>query len=71
MKNKDPKNCIAMDVQKTAHTINWQEARILVREDNWGRRRVLEALEIQQRRPMILDAGLILHPLWTLFVCPK
>ena len=31
-----------------------------MREDNWGKRRVLEALEIQQRRPMMnLDAGLI------------
>ena len=33
----------------------WQEAKILVREDNYRvlRRRVLEALEIQQRRPMM------------------
>ncbi len=58
-KNKDPKNGIAMHVQKTVHTIR-QEAKILGREDNWGRR-VLEALVIQQRRPMMdLDAGLIL-----------
>ena len=43
-----------------------------MREDNWGRRRVLEALEIQQRRPMMnLDAGLILDLLWTPFVCPR
>ena len=47
VKNMDPKNGIAMHVQKTAHTIDWQEARILVREENWERRRVLEALEIQ------------------------
>ena len=60
VKNKDPKNGVAMHVQKTVHTINWQEAKILGREDNWGRRRVLEALVIQQRRPMVnLDAGLI------------
>ena len=55
VKNKDPKNGIAMHVQKTA--------RILATEDNWGRRRVLEALEIQQRRPMMnIVAGLILYP---------
>ena len=61
VKNKDPKNGIAMHVQETARTINWQEARILGREDNWGRR-VLEALVIQQRRPVMnLDAGLILE----------
>ena len=65
VKNKHPKNEIAMHVQKTVHTINWQEEMILGREDNWGRG-VLEALVIQQRRPrMNLDAGLILDPSWT------
>ena len=34
MKKKNPKNGIVIHVQKTAHTINWQEARILVRENN-------------------------------------
>ena len=69
VKSKDPLNDIAMHVQKTAHNINWQEARILARENNWGRRRVLE---IQQRRPkMILDAGLLLDRSWTLFVRPR
>ena len=59
VKSKDPLNGITVHVQKTAHNINWQEARILARENNWGRRRVLEALETQQRRPkMNLDAGL-------------
>ena len=39
------------------------------REDNGGRRKILEALEIQQRRPMMdLDAGLILDPLWAPYV---
>ena len=72
VKNKDPKNGIAVHVQETAHTINWQEAKILGREDTWGRRRVLEVLVIQQRRPMMnLDAGLMLDPLWTPFVCPR
>ena len=32
-----PLNGIAVHVQKTAHNINWQEARILARENNWGR----------------------------------
>jgi len=53
VKNKDLNNGIAMHVQKTAHTINWQQLKILGRENNWGRRRVLEVIEIQQRRPMI------------------
>ena len=72
VKSKDPPNGIAVHVQKTAHNINWQEARILARENNWGRRRVLEALEIQQRRPkMNLDAGLLLDRSWTPFVRPR
>ena len=61
MKNMGTKKGIAIHVQKTAHTINWQEARILAREDNWGRR-VLKAFEIQQRPMMKLHAGLILDP---------
>ena len=72
VKSKDPLNGIAVHVQKTAHNINWQEARILARENNWGIRRVLEALEIQQRRPkMNLDAGLLLDRSWTPFVRPR
>ena len=69
VKNKDSLNGIVMHVQKTAHNINWQEARILARENNWGKIRVLE---IQQRRPMMnLDAGLLLDRSWTPFVRPR
>ena len=72
VKSKDPLNGIAVHVQKTAHNINWQEARILARENIWGKRRVLEALEIQQRRPMMnLDAGLLLDRSWTPYVHPR
>ena len=60
-KSKDPLNGVAVHVQKTAHNINWQEARIPARENICGKRRVLEALEIQQRRPMMnIDAGPLL-----------
>ena len=34
VKNKDPNNGIALHVQKTAHTTNWKEARVLVKENN-------------------------------------
>ena len=46
VKNKDPRKRIAMHVQKNVHTINWQEAKILGSEDNWGKRRILETLVI-------------------------
>ena len=69
---KDSRNGIAMHVKKTANTNNWQEAKILGKEDNWGRRRVLEALVIQQRRPMmnLQDAGLIFGSIVDPFVHP-
>ena len=42
------------------------------RENIWGKRRVLEPLEIQQRRPMMnLDAGLLLDRSWTPYVHPR
>ena len=43
VKSKDPLNGIAVHVQKTAHNIKWQEARILAKGNNWGRKRVFEA----------------------------
>ena len=64
VKSKDPLNGIVVHVQKTAHNINWHKLGSF--ENIWGERRVLEALEIQQRRPtMNLDAGLLLDRLWT------
>ena len=44
----------------------------IAREDNWGRRRFLEALEIQQKRPRVnlkLGTGLILDPPDYLLTC--
>ena len=71
MKGKDPLNEIAVHVQRTIHNINWQEARIIVRENIWGRR-VIEALEIQQRRSIMnLGAGLLLDRAWNPFLRPR
>ena len=53
VKSKDLLNGIAKHVLETAHNLNWQEARILARENFWGKRRVLEALEIRQKRPNV------------------
>ena len=54
VKSKDPLNGITMHVQRTSHSINSQEVRILAKGMIWGRSlRVLEALEMHQRRPMM------------------
>ena len=63
-------HCITLDLLPAGWWY-WQEAKILGRENNWRRRRVLEALVIQQRTPMMdLFAGLTLDPSWTPFVHP-
>ena len=52
VKNKDPKNGITMHVQVTAHTINCMAGSTVPWEGGQlGKRRVLQALVIQQRRP--------------------
>ena len=33
---------------KTGHPIEWSQARVVEREENWHRRRIKEALKIQQ-----------------------
>ena len=51
VKSKDPLNGIAMHVQKTAHNINWQEARVLAREDIWGKEGSLRPLRSSKEDP--------------------
>ena len=47
------------------HSINWSSARVLHREQNWHRRKLLEALQISNSKPnMNLDSGLRLNTLW-------
>ena len=47
------------------HTIQWDSAQIMDREDIWFKRRVKEALRIQEeRQTMNLDNGLNLNPIW-------
>ena len=52
MKNKNPKNGIVIHVQRL-HTPLLTRSKDPCKGEQLGRRRALEALEIQQRRPMI------------------
>ena len=61
----DRKNGIATHANTEEHSINWSSARVLHREQNWHRRKLLEALKISNTKPnMNLDSGLRLNTLW-------
>ena len=58
----DGNNGLAVDSLKTGHPIEWGQARVVEREENWYRRRIKEALKIQQCQVrMNLDQGIVLR----------
>lgn len=63
----DEKNGIAVHANTyTKHTIQWDSAHVLDREEVWLKRRVKESLRIRDEQlSMNLDQGLILNPLWS------
>ena len=61
-------NGSAVHSLKTGHPIEWSQARVVEREENWYRRRIKEALKIQQCRVrMNLDQGFVLRSGWKPF----
>ena len=53
---------------KTGHSIERSQARVVEREGNWYRRRIKEALKIQQYQVRInLDQGIVLRSGWKPF----
>ena len=70
VKSKDSLNEIAVYVQKTAHNINWQDARILAKK-KIGEEGSLRPSRSNKEDPMNLDAGLLLDQSWTPFVRPR
>ena len=57
----DVNNDLAVHSLKTSHPIEWGQVEIVDREENWYRRRIKEALAIQQCHVgMNLDQGIIL-----------
>ena len=65
VKQGDPKNNIAVHVQKTDHRINSEDATVRRRAEGFWVRRTVEAIQI--RKPtanMSLDSGLLLPMVW-------
>ena len=66
----DVNNGLAVHSLKTGHPIEWSQARVVEKEENWYRRRIKEALKIQQCQVrMNLDQGIVLRSGWKPF-CP-
>ena len=64
----DVNNGLAVHSLKTGHPIEWSQARVVEREENWYRRRIKEALKIQQCQVrMNLDQGIVLRSGWKPF----
>ena len=64
VKTGDPKNGIAVHVQRTQHSIDWGAARVLTTAIRYWNRRTMEAIHIRRRQSMNLDCGLHLSPVW-------
>ena len=61
----DVNNGLAVHSLKTGHPIEWRQARLVEREENWYRRIIKEALKIQQCQVgMNLDQGIVLRSGW-------
>ena len=64
----DVNNGLALHSLKPGHPIEWSQARVVEREENWYRRRIKEALKIQQCQVrMNLDQGIVLRSGWKPF----
>ena len=69
VKRGDEKNGIAVHAKTHHHQVNWDGAEVLLQEDRYWKRRVLEAIEITKHaKTANLDCGLKLDPAWTPFV---
>ena len=71
VKRGDPKNGIAVHVQKTNHCINWEGATVQRRAEGFWLRRTVEAIQIRKATPnMNLDSGLLLPMVWNSILNP-
>ena len=58
-------NGISVHANTTRHAIAWETNKVLHKEKDWNKRKVLEALYIREEQTsMNLDNGLKLHPTW-------
>ena len=65
VKNADSNNGLAVHVAGTGHTIHWDEAEVVCREEQWTKRKIKESLTIKARANNLnLDTGASIDPNW-------
>ena len=64
VRNGDMKNAIAVLSEKETHRIDWDNAKILEKEQNWKRRKLKESLHIRRHHNFNLDQGFSLSHVW-------
>ena len=65
VKRNDDRNGIAVHAQRSGHRVDWEAARVRDMEDHTAKRKVLEAIAIQESEcTSNLDVGLTLNPVW-------
>ena len=64
VKTEDMRNANAVHSIKESHSIAWENARIIDREQNWKKRRIKESLYIRNKDNYNLDSGLALSHVW-------
>ena len=71
VKRGDPENGIAVHVHETQHGIDWDGAQVKKMEDNYWKRRTIEAIQIKTiNETMNLDSGLQLPSVWNPILNP-
>ena len=65
VKKKDLKNGIAAHACQQQHRVDWSAAKVRCTEQHYWKRKVLEAIHIQQQaNTSNLDCGLQISPVW-------
>ncbi len=67
VKRQDDNNGIAVHAWTNDHAVDWSEAKVRTKEQVTWRRKILEAIHIQQekRTTTNLDCGIQLNPIWS------
>ena len=65
MKTGDLKNVVAVHAWNEGHTVNWEGVEVLECEQNYCKRRTLEANWIKKtKKNSNLDCGMMLNQIW-------
>ena len=65
------RNANAVHHMNTGHTIDWNNAKILRREERWKERKILESIHIKSNSTFNLDSGFPLDQIWTDLISPS